>query len=173
MDIADYYYDEMKGLGLQVVEVSDNYLDLTLESKCRLIECGSQKHGLRILAEAGDELEETPLETLINDCNSCKQAGAWKVLLEAAELMDKQTGELKMHYLDAISGSVGLENIIFELPWVWLANVHWHQTFSSLSTMVGKLGPQVNLGNIEISMLVYCQMIRNGAGTKLAKDRQV
>ena len=60
-----------------------------------------------------------------------------------------------------------------QLPWVWLANVHWYQSFTTLSTMVKKLGPEVNLGNIEISMLVYAQMIRNGAGTKLEKDRQV
>ena len=173
MDIADYVFEEMKDLGLRVVEVSDNYLDLTLESKCKLIEKGAKEHGLKILAEAGDEVEETPLEALIHDCQSCKEAGAYKVLLEAAELMDKKTGELKMHYLDAIKDAVGLEHIIFELPWVWLENVHWYQSFSSLAVMVKKLGPEVNLGNIEMSMLVYAQMIRNGAGTKLAKDRQV
>ena len=173
LGICDYYFTEMKNLGLNVVEISDNYIDLRLESKCKIIEKGTKDFGLKMLAEAGDEVEDTPLELLIEDCNASLEAGAWKVLLEAAELIDKKTNELRVEYIDAIGEAVGLENIIFELPWVWLENVHWHQTFSTMALMIKKLGPHANLGNIEMSMLVYCEMIRNGAGAKLAKDRTI
>ena len=171
--IADYYFEEMASLGIATVEVSDNYLDLTLKSKCKLIELGKQKYGFKMFAEAGDELEDTPIELLVDDCKSSLEAGAYKVLLEAAELMDKETKTIRLGHLDVLNDKIGFENLIFELPWVWLADVHWHQTFSTLGLMIEKLGSEVNLGNVESSMLVWCEMIRNGAGTKLKKDRQI
>ena len=168
--IADRFFDEMCTLGISTVEVSDNYLDLTLESKCKLIEKGTREFGLKMFTEAGDETEETPIEMLIEDCRCSLEAGAYKVLVEAAELMDKQNGELRMDSVHAIADTIGLDNLIFELPWVWLDNVHWHQTFSGVRNMISKVGPHVNLGNVEMNMLNYVEMIRSGSGRKLDKD---
>ena len=168
---ANYYFEEMQSLGLKIIEVSDNYINLSPKTKYELIQNATKQYGFKVLAEVGEEVEQSTTERLVEDCKNCIAAGSWKILLEAAEIMDKSTGLLKDDLIETIQKEVGLENIIFELPWVWLRNVHWHQTFSTLAILIEKFGSKVNIGNLEMSMLAYCETLRNGSGTKLPKDK--
>ena len=166
MEIAPYYFEENQRLDLPVVEVSDNNLSISLSEKCKLVEMATSRYQLRVLAESGAETEKTDPKLLAEDIEACLQAGAWKALVEANELVSSD-GSMDMKAIDIILSRVNLADIMFEIPWVWLNNVHWYQSFKSLYTLTEQFDAVVNVGNVDHSMLVWLEMLRNGSSRRV------
>ena len=166
MDIVPYYFEENKRLDLDVVEVSDNNLSISLEEKCRLVTMGASEYGLKILAESGAETEKTDPKVLLEDIEACLDAGAWKVLVEANELVTRD-GAFNMEMIDMILDRVDLSSLMFEIPWVWLDKVHWYQSFKALYALTEQFGAPVNIGNVDRSLLVWLELLRNGSSRRV------
>jgi phosphosulfolactate synthase (CoM biosynthesis protein A) len=141
-------------------------LSISLDEKCKLIEMATLQYGLKVLAESGAETEKTDPTLLLEDIEACLQAGAWKVLVEANELVSGD-GSLNMEIIDSIISRVDLASLMFEIPWVWLENVHWYQSFKALYTLTEQFEAPVNIGNVDHTILVWLELLRNGSSRRV------
>ena len=167
MDSAKYYFEEHNRLGLNLVEISDNNLEIRLEEKAELIRMAVEDYGLRVLGEVGTKGEVSSVEDMVTDIKGCLTAGAWKVFVEAAEMTNKENGSILTDVIEGIQSAVGVQDIIFELPGPWLKNFHHYQVFEMQSFLIDTFGPQVNVANVEPDMVVWLEMLRNGLGRQL------
>ncbi len=167
LDIANYYFEEHQRLGLKLVEISDNNLDLSPDDKFKLIRSAKEKFGLRVLGEVGTKSEMTSAQELVRDIKGCLSAGSWKVFVEAAELTSKTDGTVLTDVIEDIQRGVDLKAIIFELPGPWIKNFHHFHVYDMQRFLVETLGPEVNVANVKADMIIQLEMFRNGLECKL------
>ena len=89
------------------------------------------------------------------------------VLLEAAELVSENVDTAQA--VEAVVELIGLEKVMFELPGPWIAGVTAHDIHHLRRQLIGRYGPEVNLGNVAPADLVSLEAYRRGLGLMLAK----
>jgi phosphosulfolactate synthase len=162
---ATEYYQECCRVGYRLVEVSDNVIDLTQQEKELLIRQAIERHGLRVLGEVGSKVSATDPQALITDIKACLRAGAWKVLVEAAEFVTASGIDTSL--VENLLAEVDQADIMFELPGKWIANVHAYQIYQMMIWLVEHVGPEVNLGNVTAEDVVPLETLRTGVGVTL------
>jgi phosphosulfolactate synthase len=167
MDIAKYYFEEHQRLGLKLIEISDNNLDIKPEDKFNLIRTANEEFGLRVLGEVGTKSEVTTVHGLVEDIKVCLSAGSWKVFVEAAELTDKSDGSILTDIIEGIQKEVGINDIIFELSGPWISNFHHFQNYILMNFLIDTFGPEVNIANVKSEILLPLEMLRNGLDRKI------
>lgn len=159
------YYQECRRVGYRLVEVSDNVVHFSEEVRERLIRQAVEEYGLRVMGEVGSKHVETDPQTLIADIRASLKAGAWKVLVEAAEFVSEDG--LDTSLVEALLGEVDPADLMFELPGTWLANVHAHQIFRMMIWLVENVGPDVNIGNVTHEDIIPLETLRAGVGVTM------
>lgn len=170
LKVAHKYFEEAKRLGFKVIEVSDNNLEITLEEKFELIRMGREDFGLKILGEVGTKTEVTSSDAMVRDIENCLSAGAWKVFVEAAELVDKTDGSLLVEVIDAIVKAIGFKEIIFELPGPWISNVRTCDIHDMQVFLFSQFGPEINVANVSPDDIMELETLRMGVGSVLDKS---
>jgi phosphosulfolactate synthase len=148
--------------GYKWVEVSDNLAPVSVDWKQRVIAEAVQDFGLHVLGEVGrkEGLENTI--PLVDNARACMDAGASILLVEAAELVsdDAQTAA----DVDEIVRVVGIDRVMFELPGPWIADVHACDVHAMRRQLIGRYGPDVNIGNVAADELISVEAYRRGLG---------
>ena len=164
---TDKYLSSVTEAGYRWVEVSDNLAPVTMEWKQRMIRSAVEDFGLEVLGEVGKKEGIESSFSLVDDARGCLDAGARVILLEAAEIVgdDEETARL----IEEIVEAVGIETVMFELPGPWIADVHACDVHRMRGELVGRYGPEVNLGNVGPADLIPLEAYRRGLGVNAGK----
>jgi phosphosulfolactate synthase len=156
------YFSDLLSAGFKNVEVSDNLIDITQETKCDLIRIACQEYGLRVIGETGSKKVFSNLKRLVDDVRACLNAGAWKVMFEAAELFDN--GRFKEETATALLQEVDVKSLIFELPGNWIPGITISHIFSLQIWLIDHFGLNVNIGNVDDTQVLSLEAERLNLG---------
>lgn len=159
------YFREARDLGFSLVEVSDNRLEISLEEKIKVVRTAIEEYGLRVLAETGSKVASTAAEDLIGDIKSSLEAGAWKVLLEAAEFFDQ--GVFKRELIEEVQRALDPTNLIFEIPTRHARGVTNYDRYSLETWLVRNLGKEVNIGNVAPEEVLQLEGLRRNLDSNM------
>jgi len=159
---TDVLFANLARLGFDAVEISDNLLDWGLDDKRRVIRSAIEDHGLRVLGEVGKKEGEMSDDEIIADLETCFDAGASLVFLEAYEFFADDT--IRGDLVQEIARRFGLQRVLFELPVVILPGASREFKHRVTAWLVRELGTEVNLANVEHDELWIAEMVRRGAG---------
>jgi len=159
------YFSDVLNAGFKVVEVSDNLIDLSPQVKGDLIKLASQEYGFKVLGETGSKKVSSSLKTLIDDIKACLNAGAWKVMFEAAELFDN--GRFKEEMAKSLLQEVGVKDLIFELPGYWISGITISDIFSLQIWLIDHLGSNVNIANVDDVHVLSLEAERLNLGARM------
>ena len=160
------YMAAARDAGYEWVEVSDNVVELTAEEKSDLIRTACQTFGLHVLGEVGSKVEDTDPAALIADIQRCQAAGAWKVLVEAAELFGQDLNEA---LIEQITASVARDDLLFEVPGPWISGIRRCDQNATRAWLIKRFGPLVNLGNVMPEDVIEVETMRLGIGVAALK----
>ena len=146
LDAMERFYREAGRVGFKVIEVSDNLRPFSTAERRHLIRLAIDS-GLTAFGEVGTKWEETDAATLIAQAKECFEAGCELVLVEGAELVDKQ-GKPKRHMLEAFKGGLDLDRVLFELPGPWISGCTSCDIHDLKKLLIREFGANVNLANI-------------------------
>ena len=157
------YLEAVLKVGYRTVEVSDNIIEMSTQEKTRLIRLARQEYDMQVLGEVGKKKMETSTATaaLIVDAYNCLDAGCSKIVLEAMEFVQLDQRE---EAIDQVAGTLGMENLIFELPGTWMDGIHRFDQRRAYLWLIEKFGPDVNIGNVEAVDIVILETARRGLG---------
>lgn len=140
---VDQAISEAKGLGFDLIEVSEGVLDLSLEQVEKLSEA-VRASGLDLLIEVGkkDPQRQYSLRETMDRLHHARRQKPRKVILESRESgkgvgIYDQAGAIKWEWVHAISASFPTEDLIFEAP-----------LEEQQIGLIVELGAEVNLGNV-------------------------
>lgn len=151
--------DEARELGFGAVEVSDNLLDFPPAEKAAAIrQCVDA--GLAAYGEVGRKEGALDDARFLADVDTCLQAGASAVFLEAHELFGH--GEVRSALIAQIARRFPAERIVYELPVTILPGVHREYKHRITAWLVRELGTEVNLANVEWDELYVTEIVRRG-----------
>jgi phosphosulfolactate synthase len=165
---AAEYFDGCTEVGYRMIEVSDNAVPLSHAEKAGLIKAALD-HGMRVLGEVGSKHIRSSPSALAEDIKVCLAAGAWKVFVEAAELFEE--GTLRTDLLDHLAERIEPGQVIWELPGSWISGVHAHQIHQLQVWLIERLGPEVNIANVDPLAVVALETLRRGIGVRTLVGR--
>lgn len=155
------FLTEAKRVGFDVVEISDNCVELTprqRRAQIRLaIECG-----LAVFGEVGSKDMKNDASLLVSQANDCFEAGAEFVLVEAAELI--ANGKPKMKLIDGIRKGLDMSRVLIELPGPWIPNITLSIVEDMKKFLVREFGPDVNIANVLPPDIMETEALRVGLG---------
>lgn len=163
---ADQYLAECTRVGYSLVEISDNVVHFSADERQRLIRSAQEEHGLRVLAEVGSKKGKTEPDVLADDISASLKAGAWKVLVEAFEFVTPDG--LDMSLIEQLLREVDADEVLFELPGKWLAEVHAHEVYQMMAGLVASIGPNVNIANVTADDVIAVETLRTGLGVTMS-----
>jgi phosphosulfolactate synthase len=148
------YAEWAHGLGIPCIEVSNGSVAMAPDDKRRLIEQLSTE--FEVLAEVGSK---TPGPVDAGGwCDEMKRdldAGASWLVAEGRESgtvgLFEPDGEVRIELVEAIAAAVPVERVIFEAP-----------RRSQQAVLIGVIGTNVGLGNIEPGELLSLETLRRG-----------
>jgi phosphosulfolactate synthase len=153
---------EARDLGFACMEISDSVAKLSIDDKLRIQEA-VQRRGMLSIVEVGKKGGDADLEpeTVVPVIQRFLGAGAYKVILESeqVELMFAG-GSVDLSAFGAIVDSVGLQNLIFEVPYGKPVS----DVIGFAWWFVDRFGPNVNLANIEPRHVLAVETVRHGYG---------
>jgi phosphosulfolactate synthase (CoM biosynthesis protein A) len=155
------------------VEISDNNLEIASKGKWELIRLAWKEHGLTVLAEVARKDRQSSRENLLWDLDGCLGAGAHKIIIKAAELIQAGTECFTDGLIDSLHAAVPPRKLIWELPGPWIEGVQSHQIYSWVKQPISALGPEVNLANVVPEMAVELESLLTGLGVVLRKDDEL
>ena len=152
---------EAKRVGFDVVEVSDNCVELTprqRRAQIRLaIDCG-----LAVFGEVGSKDMKNDARLLVSQAEDCFAAGAELVLVEAAELM--ANGKPKIKLIDGLRKGLDLSRVLIELPGPWIPGITLSVVEDMKKFLVREFGPDVNIANVMPQDIMETEALRVGLG---------
>lgn len=165
---AETYLKEVKSVGFSHVEISENCIDLSPREKSDFIRRAVDL-GLVVLGETGKKLDVSGVSDMVEDIRNCMAAGAWKVFVEAAELIRNQ--ELNLELVAALTQEVDLGSMIFEIPGAWIEGMTFSSQYRFWKLLVHHLGPHVNLANIQVEEILRLSLMRLGLGADTSLEK--
>ena len=158
---GEVYLKEVKSVGFSHVEISENCIDLSPREKSDFIRRAVDL-GLVVLGETGKKLDVSGVGDMVEDIRNCMAAGAWKVLVEAAELIQNQ--QLNLELVAALAEEVDFGSMIFEIPGAWMEGMNFSTQYRFWKLLIHHLGPYVNLANIQVEEILRLSLMRLGLG---------
>ena len=156
------YYEESLALGFEAIEISDNVVPLSDAQRRRQIR-NAVAAGLIVYGEVGSKETLSNPRLLIGQAETCFEAGAALVLVEAAELVRK--GKLIQKTLSLLRKSLDMSRVMIELPGPWISDVRSCDIEDMKKALVHALGPDVNLANVPPASIIDTEATRTGLGT--------
>jgi phosphosulfolactate synthase len=154
-------FDEVKRVGFDILEISDNYIPLTKEQRQYQIRLG-REHGLIVYGEVGSKHEKSDAKTLIAQAEDCLEAGSEMVVVEGAEFFEK--GEIKRDMLNELKAGLDTRRAIFELSGPWVSGVEPSMVQDLIKFLIEEFGPDVNLANVMPDDILHTEAMRVGLG---------
>ena len=155
------FLTEAKRVGFDVVEISDNCVELTprqRRAQIRLaVECG-----LAVFGEVGSKDMKNDAGLLVSQAHDCFEAGAELVLVEAAELI--ANGKPKMKLIDGLRKGLDMSRVLIELPGPWISNITLSVVEDMKKFLVREFGPDVNVANVMPADIMETEALRVGLG---------
>ena len=152
---------EAKRVGFDVVEVSDNCVELTprqRRAQIRLaIDCG-----LAVFGEVGSKDAKNDAALLVAQAEDCFAAGAELVLVEAAELI--VDGKPKMKLINGLRKGLDMSRVLIELPGPWISGITLSVVEDMKKFLVAEFGPDVNIANVAPQDIMETEALRVGLG---------
>jgi phosphosulfolactate synthase len=156
------YYAEALALGFKAIEISDNVVPLTdVQRRAQIRNAAAT--GLIVFGEVGSKETLSKPTLLISQAQTCFDAGAALVLVEAAELIDK--GKLRTMTIDLLTRSLDMSRVMIELPGPWISDVRSCDIEDIKKALIAALGPDINLANVPASSIIDTEASRVGLGT--------
>lgn len=160
-DAVPRFMQEIKRLGVDAVEVSDNCVPLDDDQRRRLVRMGVDA-GLEVHGEVGSKTEKADPADLIRQAEVCLEAGCDMVLFEAAELVIE--GAANVAALNLVRSAIDAKKIMIELPGPWIRHVTLNDVFEMKKYAIGAFGADVNLGNVMPDQVINLEALRCGIG---------
>lgn len=152
---AERYFDTVKELGFNGVEVSDDSMpELSPKVRTDLIRRGISM-GLDVFTEVGKKYGDSPfpIKELIVTSRRDLDAGARKVTVENSELFFYVRDD-NPKPVEEMVAAVGLDNLVFEVdPNGWPEVAMW---------LLKLFGPDINIENIDYERIVTFEGMRRG-----------
>ena len=151
----DAYYQFVKDLGLQYVEISSGSYPIPLDDKVAIVERFAKE--FHVMAEVGnkDDDKQAGIAEQVAEAHALRQAGANKVILEGRASgtggMYDQDGNVDDALIDAMTQVLAVTDIIFEAP------LEQQQI-----AFIRRFGPNVNLGNVLFEDILMLETERVG-----------
>lgn len=142
--------------GFDAVEVSNGALGMDRATKSELIE-RAREAGFEVFAEVGrkDQHTRASMASWVSEAEGDLAAGASWIVAEGREsgtvgLYDPD-GAVRGELVDALIDTCGQDRVVFEAP--RSAQQGW---------LIRRLGPDVNLGNIDLAEVLGVEALRLG-----------
>ncbi|MGI9332749.1 MAG: phosphosulfolactate synthase, partial [Gammaproteobacteria bacterium] len=113
--VADRFYETVKRLGADAVEVSSAQIALPVGDKCRLVELAGRK-GLQVVAEAGRKGAPQWAQSTAQvqaEIEALRDAGAWKVLVQGEGIVEG-VDERRYDLLVDVAARFPVSELIFQ-----------------------------------------------------------
>ncbi len=159
---------EVKSVGFSHVEISENCIEISSDEKADFIRRAVDM-GLVVLGESGKKLDTGDTGAMVEDIRNCLDAGAWKVFVEAAELI--RDGELNLDLVTELTREVDVGSMIFEIPGAWMEGMTFSAQYRFWKLLIHHLGPDVNLANIQAEELLRLSVMRLGLGADTSLEK--
>ena len=149
------YVKQLKGLGIEWIEVSDGTLNIPLTKRLSLVK--KLKDDFYILGEVGskDTEKEMPLSEWIYELNELLSAGCRYVITEGRDSgtagIYHKDGKIKTTLIEELKQNVDITKLIFEAP-----------TAKSQMYFINSFGANVNLGNVKVQDVLTLEAQRCG-----------
>lgn len=158
-DSLQPFFEEARRVGIDVVEISDNYVTLDREERFRQIGLAIDA-GLAVFGEIGSKHGHTDVEFLLAQAGDCFQAGAEMVIVEGYELVED--GQPKTAFISAFRNTLDLSRTLFELPGPWISGINAADVQDLKKFLIGEFGPDVSIGNVMPDEVFETEMARQG-----------
>jgi phosphosulfolactate synthase len=155
---TEEYLKETVKLGFEVVEVSDNRIQISFRQKEKLIKTAKSEYGLRVLGEVGSKDKCSSLEEILSDIDNTLKAGAWKVLIEAADLFVE--GKFRINIVEGICKRFDTKELIFELPHYRIKGIDKLAIYEMQTILIREFGCNVSLANVDEGEIYVLEGVR-------------
>jgi len=149
------YFKFLERYSINTVEISSGVVDISIEDRCNLIEQAKNVGVEYVFSEVGSKDNDSimaPFEW-IQEMKLLLDAGCDMLITEgrgdASAGIYRSNGEMREGLVKEIVEHIPMEKLMFEAP-----------TTESQSTLIEKLGPAVNLANINIRELLLVEAQR-------------
>lgn len=159
--VLEPFFREAVRVGIEVIEISDNYITLTPEERRRQIAL-ARSCGLTVFGEIGSKHEKSDAAQLVSQANDCFEAGAEIVIVEGYELVDGR--EPKRKLIDDLRRGIDPARTLYELPGPWISGINASDVQDLKKILIREFGPDVSLGNVMPDDLFETEMSRQGFG---------
>lgn len=156
------FYKEARALGFEAIEISDNVVPLTPAQRKQQIG-NAVAAGLIVYGEVGSKETLSNPGLLVKQAETCFEAGASLVLVEAAELIEK--GKLRKRTIELLRRSLDMTRVMIELPGPWISGVRSCDIEDMKKALFAELGPELNLANVAPASIIDTEATRTGLGT--------
>lgn len=160
-DALPPFFREMKRVGIDVVEISDNYVTLDRDERLRQTAL-ARDAGLAVFGEIGSKHDHSGAEFLLSQARDCFDGGSEMLIVEGYELVDG--GRPKSELITALREGLDFSRALFELPGPWISGVNASQVQDLKKFLIGEFGPDVSLGNVMPEDIFETEMSRQGMG---------
>jgi phosphosulfolactate synthase (CoM biosynthesis protein A) len=96
------------------------------------------------------------------DAETCLEAGARIILLEAAELINDDPDTARE--VEEVVAAAGIERVMFELPGPWIQGVALHDIHRLRRELLWRYGTEINMGNVSPDEVIVVEALRRGLG---------
>lgn len=149
--VSKEFYQAVKKIGADAVEVSSAQVTMSLDDKCALIKM-AKGAGLKVVAEAGQKGHEDwtrSLPYVLRQIEAYQEAGAWKVLVQG-EGISEGVEARKEDLLLNIAARFDIKDLIFQA-----------KDSGTQEWFVSTLGSSVNL-DVDDHQVMDLELIRRG-----------
>lgn len=153
------FFDEAKRMGIDVVEISDNYVTLDRDERFRQIKLAMDA-GLSVFGEIGSKHGHTDVDFLLAQAGDCLAAGAEMVIVEGYELVE--SGQPKTSFISALRDQLDFSKALFELPGPWISGINASEVQDLKKFLISEFGPDVSIGNVMPDEVFETEMARQG-----------
>ena len=152
---------EAKEVGFDMVEISDNIVDLGEGTRDRLIKM-VQDAGLAPVGEIGDKRDNSDPAEMVKEVNEVLATGAEIAMIEGQELM--LNGAPNKELIKVLQDNVDVSRCMFELSTPRVGSTS-PEIYAAKKFLVKTFGPDVNLGNVTADVVIETETTRLGLGS--------
>lgn len=152
---------EAKEVGFDLVEISDNIVDLGEGTRDKLIKM-VQDAGLAPVGEIGDKRDNSDPAEMVREVNEVLASGAEIAMIEGQELMLE--GKPNAELIKVLQDNVDVSRCMFELSTPRVGSTT-PEIYAGKKFLVKTFGPDVNLGNVTTDVVIETETTRLGLGS--------
>ncbi|MQB00150.1 MAG: hypothetical protein GEU78_07625 [Actinobacteria bacterium] len=157
---AQEFIETTTSYGLDAIEISSSVAYLSARTKLALAR-EVKAAGLSAFIELGRKGEAPPLTAaeVERHLELLEDAGADGLIVESERIADMQQQGLAEAFLEGCASLTSADRLVFELPY----GLSFPQLEPLASRLFAILGPEVNIGNVEVRHVMAIETLRRGS----------